>query len=169
VKYIGHYQAIILTACCLYGIADADTKTATVNISATLLPTCAIGSGSPGTLDFGTRVILNQTVSASGTAAGNGGISIACNQGIAYKVVLGAGNNSSSTSLRYMIKSATGERIGYNLFVDSARTTVWDNQTGVTQTANGNQQLMPVYGLVYAQSTPSAGLYQDTVVVTVTW
>lgn len=57
----------------------------------------------------------------------------------------------------------------YNLYTTAARTTVWDNVTGVSGTGNGADQWNTVYGRVPAQTTPAAGVYQDTVNVTVSW
>lgn len=173
-RYVGRYQFIPLLFIVASAISQATTKTATISISATLEPTCQAGTGSSGTtsfgtLDFGSQIFLNQSVFASGTAVSRGAISVMCNAGVTYHVMLGTGGNSSTTNNRYMVKSGTGEQIRYNLFVDAAHNTIWDNQTGVSKTSTGVQDTLPVYGLVYAQSTPSSGVYNDTVIVTVSW
>ena len=55
-----------------------------------------------------------------------------------------------------------------------ACTTVWGNTTGaggnvVSKTADGTVQSTQVFGRVPPQLTPSAGVYTDTVTVTVTY
>jgi len=166
-KYIYRYAVVSLMGIGFSIMANADVKSMSLSISATLESTCLAGTGASGnilfgTLDFGSQVFLNQRISASSI------ISVTCNVDMPYNVLLGSGN-SSTTASRYMVKNATGEQIQYNLFVDAAYSTIWDNQTGVSGKATGGAQTLNVYGLVPAQSTPSSGIYTDTVIVTVNW
>lgn len=153
--------------------AAADLKTATVDVTATLQPACLAGTTSSGavsfgTLNFGNQVFLTRSVGVSATAIGAGAIDIKCNAGVAYKVLLSAGN-SGSVADRRMTRAETGETIRYNLFVDAAYAVVWDNQTGVSATATGSTEILPVYGRINPQPTPSPGVYSDTILVTVAW
>jgi spore coat protein U-like protein len=62
--------------------------------------------------------------------------------------------------------------INYALYRDSARTANWGNTVGtdtVSGTGTGANQSLTVYGRVPAQTTPVAGTYTDTIVVTVTY
>jgi len=60
-------------------------------------------------------------------------------------------------------------KVLYNLYTNATRTTVWDNTTGLSDVGNGADQWHTVYGRVPSQTTPAAGVYQDTVNVTVSW
>ncbi|MGP1258829.1 MULTISPECIES: Csu type fimbrial protein [Serratia] len=158
-----------LWACSL--LAQADSKTATLAVSATLLSACEAGSSSGGnvsfgTLNFGTLYFLSTATSVAGQQNA-GAIRVKCTNGTSYSVLLGGGQ-SGNTAARYL-QSAAGQRVNYNLYTNAAHSTIWDNLTGVSQTANGTDNWLPVYGMIPAQSTPPTGSYTDTVQVTINW
>ncbi|HBB9121281.1 Csu type fimbrial protein [Serratia marcescens] len=158
-----------LWACSL--LAQADSKTATLGVSATLLSACEAGSSSGGnvsfgTLNFGTLYFLSTATSIAGQQNA-GAIRVKCTNGTSYSVLLGGGQ-SGNTAARYL-QSAAGQRVNYNLYTNAAHSTIWDNLTGVSQTANGADNWLPVYGMIPAQSTPPTGSYTDTVQVTINW
>ncbi|CAB5634941.1 MULTISPECIES: Csu type fimbrial protein [Serratia] len=158
-----------LWACSL--LAQADSKTATLGVSATLLSACEAGSSSGGnvsfgTLNFGTLYFLSTATSVAGQQNA-GAIRVKCTNGTSYSVLLGGGQ-SGNTATRYL-QSAAGQRVNYNLYTNAAHSTIWDNLTGVSQTANGADNWLPVYGMIPAQSTPPTGSYTDTVQVTINW
>lgn len=153
-------------------IASAATKTATISISANIVPACTAGttvSGTTtfGTLDFGTKYQLIQPVAVTGQT-NSGAIAVQCAAGVGYKVVLSAGN-SGNVSQRYMQGTVITRRVNYNLYTDAAHTTIWDNTTGVSKTVTGLAESLPVYGLVPVQTTPPMDSYSDAVTVTVSW
>ncbi|EMP2574341.1 TPA: spore coat U domain-containing protein [Serratia marcescens] len=158
-----------LWACSL--LAQADSKTATLGVSATLLSACEAGSSSGGnvsfgTLNFGTLYFLSTATSIAGQQNA-GAIRVKCTNGTSYSVLLGGGQ-SGNTAARYL-QSAAGQRVNYNLYTNAAHSAIWDNLTGVSQTANGADNWLPVYGMIPAQSTPPTGSYTDTVQVTINW
>ncbi|ALL37930.1 spore coat protein U domain-containing protein [Serratia marcescens] len=158
-----------LWACSL--LAQADSKTATLGVSATLLSACEAGSSSGGnvsfgTLNFGTLYFLSTATSVAGQQNA-GAIRVKCTNGTSYSVLLGGGQ-SGNTAARYL-QSAAGQRVNYNLYTNAAHSTIWDNLTGVSQTANGTDNWLPVYGMIPAQATPPTGSYTDTVQVTINW
>ncbi|HEJ6942550.1 TPA: spore coat protein U domain-containing protein [Serratia marcescens] len=158
-----------LWACSL--LAQADSKTATLGVSATLLSACEAGSSSGGnvsfgTLNFGTLYFLSTATSIAGQQNA-GAIRVKCTNGTSYSVLLGGGQ-SGNTAARYL-QSAAGQRVNYNLYTNAAHSTIWDNLTGVSQTANGADNWLPVYGMIPAQSTPPTGSYTDTLQVTINW
>ena len=61
----------------------------------------------------------------------------------------------------------------YGLYKDAERSQPWGDATTpgstVAGSGNGAAQVLTVYGRVPPQSTPSAGSYIDTVVVTLTY
>nr|WP_114194053.1 spore coat U domain-containing protein [Edaphovirga cremea] len=152
--------------------SHADSKTATLGVSATLVSSCVAGTSNAGvtsfgTLNFGTVYFLSKAVTVTGQQNA-GAIQIKCNNGTAWRVLLGGGQ-SGNTSARYLSGGPTSQHINYNLYTSAAYNTIWDNQTGISGTGSGQTVWLPVYGLVAQQATPSAGNYSDTVQVTVSW
>jgi spore coat protein U-like protein len=91
---------------------------------------------------------------------------------ISYVVRLGRGL-SGSFATRQM--AAGTARLGYNLFLDAARTIVWGDGTAGTAVAatgfrlSGNKTQSvshTIYGRIPAQQAAAVGSYSDTIVVT---
>jgi spore coat protein U-like protein len=131
------------------------------NVTATVAKQCNV-TATP--LDFGTVGLL--TAATPGTST----IGVQCTSGSAYNVGLNQGLNGATINARKMALGAT--LIGYQLYSNSARTTVWGNTVGTNTVAgsgNGSVQNLTVYGSVPTQTTPAAGTYTDTITVTVTY
>lgn len=81
---------------CLLGCNPANAQTATIVLSATLLPACeagSVGSGGAitfGTLDFGQYASLNNAISAT-SQQGAGSIRVKCVSGQTYAITLDGG------------------------------------------------------------------------------
>ncbi|MFI8418182.1 spore coat U domain-containing protein [Serratia sp. NPDC078593] len=149
----------------------ADSKSASLGVSATLVNACEAGSNaggniSFGALDFGTAYFLNSAVTVTGQLHA-GAIRVKCNSGASYTVLLGGGQ-SGTAAARYL-QNTGGQRVSYNLYTSASYSVIWDDQTGQSQTANGQDQWLAVYGLIPAQPTPAVGNYTDTVQVTINW
>lgn len=132
-------------------------------VSANVVKKCTVNA-SP--LNFGTQSgLLNTRVDASTT------LNVQCSNTTPYQVGLSAGQHSNGDmNARKMVKG-TGA-VSYQLYRDATRTQVWGNTVGtntVAGTGNGNVQPLTVYGSVPPQTTQSAGTYNDTVIVTVTY
>ncbi|CQD36098.1 sigma-fimbriae subunit [Yersinia mollaretii] len=150
----------------------AVTKTANITVTATLLPTCIAGTlvggaTSFGSLNFGSATVLNTPLAVTGQT-NNGAISVQCSNKTSFSVLL-SGGQSGNTSSRYLAGGPTGQHVNYNLYTDAAHSHIWDNIVGVSQVATGQPIILPIYGLIPAQSTPAAGAYTDTVQVTINW
>ncbi|WP_392434889.1 spore coat U domain-containing protein [Yersinia sp. HM-2024] len=150
----------------------AVSKTANITINATLLPTCIAGTAAAGattfgTLNFGSVTVLSRPISVIGQA-NSGAISVQCSKNTSFTVLLSAGQ-SGSVSSRYLVGGPTNQHVNYNLYTDSAHSHIWDNTVGISQVASGQPVILPVYGLIPIQSTPSVGVYTDTIQVTVNW
>jgi spore coat protein U-like protein len=133
----------------------AFTATATVSKQCSVTATA---------LDFGTVGLL--LASTPGTST----IGVQCSSGSAYNIGLDQGLNGATITTRKMALGAN--LIGYQLYSNAARTTVWGNTVGTNTVAgsgNGSVQNLTVFGSVPAQATPSAGTYTDTIIVTVTY
>lgn len=154
-------------------LAQADSKTATIGVSAILLSVCEAGNDfggngniSFGTLNFGTLFFLSTATSVAGVQNA-GAIRVKCTNGTTYTVLIGGGQ-SGNTAARYL-QSASGQKVNYNLYTNAEHSTIWDNLTGVSQTANGADNWLTVYGMIPAQTSPAVGSYIDTVQATINW
>lgn len=130
-------------------------------VTATVAKQCSV-TATP--LDFGTVGLLLANTLGTST------IGVQCSSGSAWNVGLDKGSNGASITTRKMASGAN--LVGYQLYSNAARTTVWGDTVGsntVAGTGNGNVQNLTVYGSVPAQTTPAAGTYNDTITVTVTY
>lgn len=161
--------------------ADAATATGNLQVKITITKECQVNAGTGGAgggdavLDFGSHGVLNSNVDGQTATSGTGSVQVQCTNGTAYQIGLNAGTNPSAPGDVNTRRMKTGtEFVSYQLYQDSARTTVWGNTTGaggnvVSKTADGTVQSTQVFGRVPPQVTPSAGVYTDTVTVTVTY
>lgn len=147
-------------------LAHAQTPTAILGVRAVIPPACVAGTLDYGVLDFGSHAALdNQIQVASGVGAGT--IQVTCVQGLSYTIKLDGGLNADG-SQRYM-RGPANERILYQLFSDAQFGVPWNIGAVVNQEGSGLMQQIPLYGRVPPQATPAAGVYRDTVSVTVEW
>lgn len=94
-------------------------------------------------------------------------IAIQCPTGTSYTLTLGEGLHPDG-SQRQLCNN--GECLRYALYQDAAHTAIWSPDSPQKQYASGGQpQQVVVYGHVPAQQWPSAGVYTDTVVVTLSY
>jgi spore coat protein U-like protein len=94
--------------------------------------------------------------------ARNGAITlgIQCTNMTPYNVRLDAGSGAGAAT------------VSYSPTRDAARTLVWGVTEGtntVAGTGNGAVQTLNVYGQIPAPTTPAAGVYTETVTVTIAW
>ena len=96
-----------------------------------------------------------------------GTITFNCNNMAKNIVVTLSKGGSSTYSPRTMTQGA--ESLGYNLYRDAARTSIWGDGTGGTATytdnnpPNNTNVNLTVYGRVPAGQDVSAGVYSDTI------
>lgn len=130
-------------------------------ITANVQPACTVTATD---LDFGPITgFLTANYDGSST------IGVTCVNGTSYSIGLDNGLNYSGSQRRM---SGPGGYIGYGLYRDSSRSQPWGSTPGPdanTGTGNGSTQNLTVYGRVPPQATPSAGDYQDTVTVYMTY
>jgi spore coat protein U-like protein len=132
----------------------------TFTVSALVAANCNVTAQN---INFGTQPVLSTNVDATG------GLGVTCTSGASYTVGLNNGLTGTGPTNRRMTLGS--QSVTYGLYKDAARTLPWGNSGGelVTGTGAGALQSLPVYGRVPPQTTPSAGTYTDTVVVTVTY
>ncbi|MEN5300384.1 spore coat U domain-containing protein [Brucella sp. TWI559] len=116
-------------------------------------------------VNFGTTGLL----ATEKTQAGE--ITVTCTKGASFALALDEGLGTGATeAMRLMTKSGGTETVEYSLYRDAQHTLLWGSATnGYSGTGTGASQTLNVYGRVPAQDTPSAGVYQDTVQVTLTY
>jgi spore coat protein U domain-containing protein, fimbrial subunit CupE1/2/3/6 len=128
--------------------------------SANVTSQCSV---SASTLDFGTVGLL--TANTDNTSA----LTVQCASGVAYQVGLDNGQHATGTTRRLQ---GPGGFVTYELYRNATRTQRWGatlNNDTVAGSGNGGNQALTVYGRVPGQTTPSAGTYNDTITVTVTY
>lgn len=143
--------------------AHAASATGNLSISATVSNNCTISTVA---LTFGS---YDPIVANASTALDNTGtVTITCTKGASTTMGLDLGSNASGSTRRM---ASGSERLSYELYQDSSRSTVWGNSgsglftpPAAPSSAARNYTL---YGRVAAAQDVAAGSYADTVVATV--
>ena len=85
-----------------------------------------------------------------------------------YTILMGPGGSGDATNRALF--NATNQLL-YNLFTDPARTIIWGDGTGGTGVVTGlpppRNQRFDIYGRVFGSQNVPAGVYGDTIDVTV--
>lgn len=139
----------------------AATATGTLNVSALVINSCIVAVGA---LAFG-----NYDPTASGNLDVNGTFLLTCTPGASGTIGLDTGANASGSIRRMTFSSSF---LAYELYKEGARTNVWGNSGGATQAFTSSSllaQTFTVYGRVAPAQGVAAGLYLDTVGITVTF
>lgn len=141
------------------------TNTSPLTVTLTLLANCTI-TANP--LNFGSTGVLAAAVNQQTT------VSVTCTNTTPYNIGLDGGTVTGSTvTARLMAGTATGNTgttVGFQLYQDSGRTTLFGNTQGTNTeggTGTGSAQSISVYGQVPAQATPKPDTYTTTVTATV--
>lgn len=154
--------AALVPASLVLAPVHAQSVTGNMPVTITIQNACEI-STAPTTLDFGTHGVLSANSDSSSQ------IGVTCTTGAVYNIGLDGGG-SGGINARVMTLAA--DTVGYQLYQEAGRTTVWGDTVGtntLASTGTGTEQQFPVYGRVPPQTTPPAGVYNDTVTVTVTY
>jgi spore coat protein U-like protein len=136
--------------------------------------TCTV-SATP--ISFGTYIPSN-----AGPTDDTARVQVTCtaiNQTVSYTIALNAGLNSGGSFANRRMKNGTSF-LSYQIYRDSAHTTVWGDGTGGTSTVTGSfncavactntKRNHTTYGRLPAlQWTASPGAHTDTITVTITF
>ena len=144
--------------------AHAQSVTANMPVKIEILNACEI-STAPTELDFGIHGVLSANIDQFSN------ISVTCTTGANYNIGLNGGLQLPADTSDRKMSNGTNT-VDYQLYQTAARSTVWGNLIGtdtVTSIGTGIEQNFSVYGRVPPQTTPPAGVYNDTVLVTVTY
>lgn len=142
----------------------------TLPVTLTIATVCTSVSASAvqfGTFPFG---VGQPNLTAEGS------ISVVCGAGTAYTVTLDAGLGGVSGVRNMRLTGAPSQDIAYNLYSNQARTVLWGGAGGVqnssavsgTMGAGGTATHVVYASASYTTGLP-AGVYSDTVAVTVTY
>jgi spore coat protein U-like protein len=159
--------SIALATLLVSGAAAAATATGNFTVNATVVSSCRVSNTS--NINFG-----NYDPTAAGDVDASGSVSVRCTRGTAYNVALDQGGNPAggSTAALPLRQMANGvNRLRYDIYSDSGRTTAWGNGAGnPAGTAASNAAIvLTTYGRLPAGQDAAIGSYTDTVNVTVTF
>jgi spore coat protein U-like protein len=95
---------------------------------------------------------------------GVGNVRVSCDSETSVTIAIGAG--TGSVEARRMTSGAA--QLDYNLYRDPTRLMIWGDGIG-SVTTTGTTLDLPVYGKIPASQNVPAGLYADSVTVTITY
>jgi spore coat protein U-like protein len=143
--------------------AEASTTTGSIPVSLTITASCTVQSAA--NIAFGSQTAITSNLDTSSS------IGVVCTNATPYTLGLSAGIGTGATVASRVLTSGSAT-IPYTIYQDSGRTQVW----GVTPTVDtesatgtGAVQTYTAYGRVAPVSAPVAGVYADTVAVTVAY
>ena len=155
--------ATLATALLAYGapVLASTTTTGSLINTATVLASCTV---------VGSTIAFGNYTSSQVDQTGN--IAVVCTNGTSYTIGLDAGTGTGATTSVRKLSGSLGGNLDYALYRDSGRTNNWGSTIGTdTQagTGNGLLQNLTVYGRIASAQKPLAGVYADTVTVTLTY
>ena len=165
-----HRLLSLAAAALLAPVLARATTTAgnTFQATATIISSCTV-SGT--TLNFGNSI----DALATGTPLdATSALSVQCTNTTPYTVALNAGSNAGGASNFSARTMTAGSRtLGYQLYMDAGRSTVWGDGTTSSGTASGtgtgSSQTLSIYGRLPSIANAVPGAYTDTVTVTITY
>lgn len=105
----------------------------------------------------------------------NGSVKVICNSySGTYQIAVNAGLYSTGDFAR-QLSQGTGLYLSYQIYADSARTTVWGDGTSGTVTASYTcsggkcKNTQKAYGDIPKEQLATPGSYEDTIIVTLTY
>ncbi len=116
-------------------------------------------------VDFGTQTLLNANLDQSST------ISVRCPIAVPYTIGLDGGTSAATDPAQRLMTNGTDD-IMYGIYQNAARTAAWGNTIGtntVSATGTGAFQNFTAFLRIPPQATPPADIYDDSVVVTITY
>ncbi|HHA2024482.1 TPA: spore coat U domain-containing protein [Enterobacter ludwigii] len=161
-----------LIVCLMLVPAAGAVTSQSFKVSATIVPGCAVSTGSGGvfgTLDFGTHNGV-ESAPVSTSFVPNGASSIACTPGVALSMSINGGQNYSS--VRRMKRSGGTEVVGYRLYSSSslaANSEIGVNQAIPVTYTNSNNIALSLFGVALLTGFSPAGTYSDQLTVTLSW
>lgn len=156
--------ALAMVPCLAPGLASAATASTTFLVNTTVLTSCTV-TALP--LAFTTYNPTTATPTDTTTT-----MAVLCTSGTPYTVALNKGTNGAATTARKMILTGGTDLLPYELYTNTGRTTNWgntDSSDTMAGSASGILQTLTVYGRIPAGATVPAGVYTDTVTVSINY
>lgn len=160
--------ALLLSLPCL--AARADSASASFSTGTTVTNRCVISVAS---LAFGEYLAAG--TNATTPLDGTGTVSVACTKGASATIGIGQGTNpnGSSTDAAPKRRMASGtQKLRYDLYRDSGRTSVWGNTVATAKSysaASVSTASITIYARMPAGQDVGAGDFSDTVTATITF
>jgi len=117
-------------------------------------------------INFGAVPLLTSNLDAEGS------LSVQCTNTTPYSIAMNAGGGVGATVMDRKMTGPGGSTVSYRIFRDGGRTQNWGqtiNTDTLAGTGTGLSELVPAFGRVEAQTTPTIGVYTDTVLVTISY
>lgn len=113
---------------------------------------------------------------APGPTDSTGQVNVTCT-GVVHDYMMSLSPGGGGSYAQRRLASALGRSIPYQLFLDPSRTTIWGDGTGGSSPLVGSAlksrrtDSYPIYGRIPALQypLPAPGLYNDTILVTISW
>ncbi len=162
---------LILEACCSISEVNA-LPSQNFQVSAAVVPGCVIqgnGSGAWGTLDFGTHSAID-SVDVTSSLVQNAAFQLICTPGITLNMTINGGSHYANS--RNLKLAGQAQTISYRLFSQPGLTAVSEipvDQSVSINYGNSGNILLSVYGLLQLTGINRAGVYTDTLTVTMAW
>ncbi len=158
----------LLLSLLLPALAQAGSAGNTFQVQATVVSSCQVSGTS---LNFGSSIDALATATPLDATST---LSVTCTNTTPYAVALNAGANAGGASNFGARKMKSGSNLlGYQLYLDSGRSTVWGDGTASSSTSSGtgtgSAQSLTIYGRLPSLANVIPGSYTDTVTVTVTY
>lgn len=139
-----------------------------VQANTTVTSACTV-SGT--TLNFGNAI---DPVAGAAQVDASSILTVQCTNTTNYTVALNAGTNAGGASnfSQRRLKSTAGNLLGYQLYLNNSRTTVWGDGTASSTysgTGTGLAQDLTIYGRLPSLASAVPGTYTDTVTVTISY
>ncbi len=149
-------------------LAQAGTASNTFQVQATVISSCQVSGTS---LNFGNSI---DPLAAATPLDATSTLSVVCTNTTPYTVALNAGVNAGGGSNFGSRTMKSGTRtLGYQLYLDTGRSTVWGDGTASSSTSagtgTGSTQTLTLYGRLPSLANVVPGAYTDTVTVTVSY
>jgi spore coat protein U-like protein len=150
------------------GTAQAATKTATINVTASVAKNCIISAENLALGAF----------DGTNDLATDGDVTVRCTSGTGYSVALSTGSSGGYAS-RTLVGPGTST-LSYNLYTSNTYGTIWGNNAGgsgwVTGNGGGMGAANDIVHTVYARLQAAnnggpveAGAYSDSITATITY
>jgi spore coat protein U-like protein len=152
-------QSAVLLAAIACGSAHAASATATFNVTAAVLDSCAVTASD---LAFG---VYDPTSASNKSGAST--INVTCSLGTLYTISLNNGTHASGTTRRM---AAGTNRLTYQVYRDVGATQIFGavaDALGVSGIGTGIAVPSVVYGVIPKAQNVGSGVYSDQITVTV--